>query len=48
VSDLRDKALGLIEAIDETPRVNGAGDGQMVRAIMDKIVQSTLADPNAH
>ena len=25
VSDLRDKALGLIEAIDKTPRVNGAG-----------------------
>ncbi|KAJ5985904.1 hypothetical protein N7522_013100 [Penicillium canescens] len=48
VSDLRDKALGLIEAIDETPRVNGAGDGQMVRAIVDKIVESTLSDPSAH
>ncbi|KAJ5301355.1 hypothetical protein PENANT_c023G04803 [Penicillium antarcticum] len=48
VSDLRDKALSLIEAIDETPRINGAGDGQLVRAIVDKIVESTLADPSAH
>ncbi|KAJ5771328.1 uncharacterized protein N7511_003379 [Penicillium nucicola] len=48
VGDLKDKALGLIEAIDETPRINGAGDGQLVRAIVDKIVEYTLADPSAH
>ncbi|KAJ5135477.1 uncharacterized protein N7515_004755 [Penicillium bovifimosum] len=47
VTDLRDKALWLIEMIDATPRINGAGDGQMVRAIMEKIVESTLSDPSA-
>jgi geranylgeranyl diphosphate synthase type 3 len=47
VADLRDKALSLIEMIDATPRINGAGDGQMVRAIMEKIVESTLSDPSA-
>ncbi|CAI7573773.1 unnamed protein product [Penicillium glandicola] len=47
VADLRDQALALIEKIDATPKINGAGDGQMVRAIVEKIVESTLSDPNA-
>ncbi|KAI3211215.1 hypothetical protein CBS147311_851 [Penicillium roqueforti] len=47
VGDLRDQALALIETIDATPKINGAGDGQMVRAIVEKIVESTLSDPNA-
>lgn len=37
----------MIETIDATPKINGAGDGQMVRAIVEKIVESTLSDPNA-
>ncbi|KZN84063.1 Geranylgeranyl pyrophosphate synthase [Penicillium chrysogenum] len=47
VRDLRDQAFALIETIDATPKINGAGDGQMVRAIVEKIVESTLSDPNA-
>jgi geranylgeranyl diphosphate synthase type 3 len=44
VKRLRDQALSLIETIDATPRINGAGDGSMVRAIVDKIVETTLSD----
>ncbi|CAG8085204.1 unnamed protein product, partial [Penicillium nalgiovense] len=47
VADLRDQAFALIEMIDATPKINGAGDGQMVRAIVEKIVESTLSDLNA-
>ncbi|OQD78481.1 hypothetical protein PENDEC_c001G01546 [Penicillium decumbens] len=44
VIELRDRALSLIEMIDATPRINGAGDGQMVRAVLHKIIESTLSD----
>ena len=47
VLDLRDRALSLVEAIDASPRVNGAGDGEMVRAVLHKIVDSTLSDETA-
>lgn len=47
VRDLRDRALSLIELIDATPRINGAGDGEMVRAVLHKIVDSTLSDESA-
>ncbi|CAI7674226.1 unnamed protein product [Penicillium manginii] len=47
VRDLRDRALSLIELIDATPRINGAGDGEMVRAVLNKIVDSTLSDESA-
>ncbi|OQE23871.1 hypothetical protein PENSTE_c008G09374 [Penicillium steckii] len=47
VLDLRDRALSLVEAIDASPRVNGAGDGEMVRAVLHKIVDSTLSDEAA-
>ncbi|KAJ5682484.1 hypothetical protein N7462_005649 [Penicillium macrosclerotiorum] len=44
VAELRDRALSLIEMIDATPRINGAGDGDMVRAVLQKIVDTTLSD----
>lgn len=44
VIDLRDRASNLIEMIDASPRINGAGDGQMVRAVLHKIVETTLSD----
>jgi geranylgeranyl diphosphate synthase type 3 len=44
VNRLREQALSLIEAIDATPQINGAGDGSIVRAIVDKIVETTLSD----
>ncbi|KAJ5975722.1 hypothetical protein N7481_009429 [Penicillium waksmanii] len=47
VRDLHDRALSLIELIDATPRINGAGDGEMVRAVLHKIVDSTLSDESA-
>ncbi|EKV06240.1 Geranylgeranyl pyrophosphate synthetase, putative [Penicillium digitatum] len=47
VADLRDQAFALIEKIDAMPKIDGAGDGQMVRAIVEKIVESTLSDSNA-
>nr|AAK11525.2 geranylgeranyl pyrophosphate synthase [Penicillium paxilli] len=47
VRDLRDRALSLIEAIDAAPLINGAGDGEMVRAVLHKIVDSTLSDEGA-
>ncbi|KAJ5752842.1 hypothetical protein N7520_009759 [Penicillium odoratum] len=42
VKGYRDQALLLIDAIDATPGSNGAGDGSMVRAVLNKIVNSTL------
>lgn len=47
VRELHDRALSLIEMIDTTPRINGAGDGEMVRAVLHKIVDSTLSDEGA-
>ncbi|KAJ5161622.1 hypothetical protein N7492_007014 [Penicillium capsulatum] len=47
VRELRDRALALIETIDATPRINGAGDGEMVRVVLNKIVDTTLSDDNA-
>lgn len=44
VGELRDRALTLIEAIDATPRINGAGNGEMVRAVLNKIVETTLSN----
>ncbi|KAJ5082455.1 hypothetical protein N7532_011498 [Penicillium argentinense] len=44
VRELRDRALTLIEMIDATPQINNAGDGEMVRAVLYKIVDSTLSD----
>ncbi|CAI7632994.1 unnamed protein product [Penicillium bialowiezense] len=48
VKRLRDQAFSLIDAIDASPTANGAseGDGTMVRAIVEKIVQTTLTDPS--
>ncbi|KAF7712122.1 Geranylgeranyl pyrophosphate synthase [Penicillium ucsense] len=43
VRDLHERALALIQVIDSTPKVNGAGDGHMVRAVLDKIVNTTLS-----
>ncbi|KAJ5481921.1 hypothetical protein N7475_000733 [Penicillium sp. IBT 31633x] len=48
VGDLRNRAFELIESMDAAPEINGAGDGQMVRAIVEKIVESTLSDSSAH
>jgi geranylgeranyl diphosphate synthase type 3 len=47
VRELRDRAYSLIEMIDATPRINGAGDGELVRAVLNKIVDSTLSDEKA-
>ncbi|CEO59444.1 Putative Geranylgeranyl diphosphate synthase [Penicillium brasilianum] len=47
VRELRDRALSLIEMIDATPRINGAGDGELVRAVLNKIVDSTLSSDEA-
>ncbi|KAJ5578296.1 uncharacterized protein N7459_007260 [Penicillium hispanicum] len=47
VRELRDRALSLIEMIDATPRINGAGDGSMVRAVLNKIVDTTLSEETA-
>jgi geranylgeranyl diphosphate synthase type 3 len=47
VIELRDRALDLIEMIDATPRINGAGDGTLVRAVLHKIVETTLSDDAA-
>lgn len=47
VRELRDRALSLIEMIDATPRINGAGDGELVRVVLNKIVNSTLSDETA-
>lgn len=45
VRQLRDKALSLIEDIErQGEQKEGGGDGAMVRAILDKIVESTLKD----
>lgn len=46
VRELHDRALSLIEAIDATPRINGAGDGEMVRSVLKKIVDTTLSGEN--
>ncbi|EPS25217.1 Geranylgeranyl pyrophosphate synthase [Penicillium oxalicum] len=50
VRDLHERALALIEVIDSTPKVNGAGDGEMIRAVLNKIVTTTLspADDEIH
>ncbi|CAL5871702.1 uncharacterized protein PFLUO_LOCUS5955 [Penicillium psychrofluorescens] len=45
VRELRDRALSLIEGIDSTPRINGAGDGQLVRVMLEKIASTTLVEP---
>ncbi|KAJ6109313.1 Terpenoid synthase [Penicillium sp. IBT 16267x] len=42
VKGYREQALLLIDEIDATPNTNGAGDGSMVRAVLNKIVNSTL------
>ncbi|KAJ5938018.1 Terpenoid synthase [Penicillium verhagenii] len=42
VQGYRDQALLLIDAIDATPCINGAGDGTLVRAVLNKIVNTTL------
>lgn len=47
VRELRDQALTLIDSIDATPRINGAGDGTMIRAVLLKIVKSTLGEESA-
>ena len=47
VRELRDQALALIDSIDATPRINGAGDGTMIRAVLLKIVKSTLGEDSA-
>lgn len=47
VKDLRDRALTLIDAINATPTVNGAGDGSMVRAVLLKIVKTTVGEENS-
>ncbi|KAL1997769.1 hypothetical protein VTN02DRAFT_810 [Thermoascus thermophilus] len=44
VRQLRDKALALIEDIERQGEPTEDGDGAMVRAILDKIVESTLTD----
>lgn len=44
VRDLHLQALALVDAIDAGPREEGSGDGSMVRAVLNKIVQSTLGD----
>lgn len=44
VRELRERALSLIEMIDSAPQINGAGDGQLVCAILDKLVESTLSE----
>lgn len=47
VRELHDRALSLIEIIDATPHINGAGDGELVRAVLRKIVDTTLSDEAA-
>ncbi|KAJ5291689.1 hypothetical protein N7478_000940 [Penicillium angulare] len=47
VKDLRDRALTLIDAINATPTINGAGDGSMVRAVLLKIVKTTVGEENS-
>lgn len=42
VKGYREQALRLIDEIDATPSKNGAGDGSLVRAVLNKIVNSTL------
>jgi len=42
VKGYREQALLLIDEIDATPNTNGAGDGSLVRAVLNKIVNSTL------
>lgn len=42
VKGYREQALLLIDEIDATPSINGAGDGSLVRAVLNKIVNSTL------
>ncbi|KAJ5904320.1 Terpenoid synthase [Penicillium tannophilum] len=42
VKGYREQALLLIDEIDATPNTNGAGDGNLVRAVLNKIVNSTL------
>lgn len=44
VKELHGQALSIINAIDASPGVEGGGDGSMVRAVLDKIVTSTLED----
>lgn len=43
VGDLRDTALTLIDEIDKS-QPDGQGDGSLVRAILTRIVQTTLKD----
>ncbi|KAJ6145780.1 hypothetical protein N7470_009675 [Penicillium chermesinum] len=47
VQELHGQALTLIDAIDAMPGVEGGGDGTMVRAVLNKIVHSTLVDEGA-
>ncbi|KAJ5729115.1 uncharacterized protein N7483_003623 [Penicillium malachiteum] len=46
VRELRDRALSLIDEIDATPNINGAGNGNKVRAVLMNIVKSTLGEEN--
>ena len=46
VREFHEQALSLIEMIDATPRVNGAGDGTMVRAVLNKIVNTIFLEEN--
>lgn len=48
VKRLRDQAFSLIDAIDASPSASGSteGNGAMVRAIVEKIVETTLTDPS--
>ncbi|PLB35017.1 FPP/GGPP synthase family protein [Aspergillus candidus] len=51
VRDLRTTALGLIDEIGRSGRGNpseGQDDGAMIRAIMDKMTEATLADTQDH
>ncbi|KAL1862242.1 geranylgeranyl pyrophosphate synthetase [Paecilomyces lecythidis] len=47
VKSLRDKALALIDKIDGEQK-EGEGEGAMIRAILGKIVESTLKDGGDH
>lgn len=44
VAQLREKAIALINTLDEESNRDGLGDGSMVGSILDKIVESTLKD----
>ncbi|KAJ5901949.1 hypothetical protein N7495_002477 [Penicillium taxi] len=44
VRELQIRAESLIDSIDATPRVNGAGDGTLVRLVLNRIVDSTLGE----